>query len=199
MLSTVIVVGALFSIYTATPSSIADSCYIEKSIDYSINYNERVEGYREGEKVLIVASTIPFRDVNGNWLKLQIDAAENFVELAEKAEEAGFSIRINSAFRTRREQRRLRRRLGEIAAKVGWSNHQTGTAVDIAGTTAFIPYKSINKNHYSKEYCKHTKHHGVSGVRCPTRLFWWLKKNGPSFGFYNTVEHEPWHWDYNGF
>lgn len=194
-------VAALMSVLFFVPShySVEEGmCYENMSIDYSIHYDRPTEGYEMGEKVIFNSSTIPFKKDNGDYFVLETEAAKSFLDLVEAATKAKFKIVVNSAFRTRKEQTQLRRKLGDLAARVGWSNHQSGTAVDIAGMMAFVPEHRINPKHFSRR-CQSDFKGDVFGYECPTRLFWWMKKNAPKFGFYNTVEDEPWHWDYLGF
>jgi LAS superfamily LD-carboxypeptidase LdcB len=175
-----------------------EMCYEDMCIDYRMEYDVPTEGYDHGEKIVLLCSTIPFQKSKYEWFKLETEAAHSFMDLAEAANHRGFDIDVNSAYRTKHEQKKLRRRLGDIAAPVGWSNHQSGTAVDIDGTMAFVPEHRIKKKWFSKKRCKASFKHGTFGYYCPTRLFWWLKRNAPKYGFYNTVDNEPWHWDYLG-
>lgn len=196
-----LIVAALASLTAFSPfySDEENICHEDMSIDYDLQYDMPTIGYEFGEQKIFKSSPISFKDDNGRWYRLESVAAKHFEEMVSAAEKAGHKIKINSAFRTRYEQRRLRRKLGDVAAKVGWSNHQSGTAVDIAGTVLFIPLNKVNPEHLSKQYCKLEVISGIVGYKCPTVLFWWLKNNGPKFGFLNTVEHEPWHFDYVGF
>jgi len=56
---------------------------------------------------------------------------------------------------------------GNPAAKPGFSNHQSGRAIDI----------------------------NLLGV--PKETYAWLKKNAARYGFRRTVPSEPWHWEYS--
>ncbi len=56
---------------------------------------------------------------------------------------------------------------GNLAARPGRSNHQHGQAFD------------LNTG-------------GFDG----NRIYDWMKKNGPRFGFIRTVNREHWHWEY---
>jgi LAS superfamily LD-carboxypeptidase LdcB len=171
-------------------------CWETQSVDYSIHYDKRTVGYSGGEKIEFLSTTIPYKNKEGGWHRLETKAAKHFLRLANRLRKKGFNIMINSSFRSKTEQKRLRKKVGEFAAKPGWSNHQSGLAVDIAGTTAFVPFDKIEAKHFSQRYCIAELNGKEFGYRCPTRLFWYLKKVGPHYGFYNTVENEPWHWEY---
>lgn len=134
----------------------------------------KVPAYLNGEKVFIQVQTIPSHH-SGNKYFLNKDAAHAFRELHAAAAMDGHELRVNSAFRKHEEQKQLFRALGpNIAAKPGYSNHQHGSAVDIADTERFCGKKE----------------------KCPTIKYWWLKKNAHKYGFYQTVSHERWHWDW---
>ena len=70
----------------------------------------------------------------------------------------------------------------------------TGYSVDFSRTYVYIPFEKINVKWFSERWCKPVE----NGFECPTRFFWWLKKNAHTFGFRNTVKSEPWHWKYVG-
>lgn len=95
--------------------------------------------------------------------------ASRFEAMRAAAVEAGVKLKLNSAFRSYAEQVRLYLKSfmpGEpTAAKPGFSNHQSGRAVDIA----------------------------VGGTSSPVYL--WLANNASKFGFRRTVASEPWHWE----
>lgn len=116
---------------------------------------------------------------------LECDAATAFMSMARAAELDGIKLKINSAFRSHDEQKvlyeRYQRRLTEwqdtpvsergpkpaIAAPPGYSNHQSGIAVDI--DTGGPSYGPIDK---------------------------WLEANAGQFGFTRTVSSEPWHFEF---
>ncbi len=78
---------------------------------------------------------------------------EKFQALRSAAAAAGVSLKVNSAFRTQAEQQRLyncyltkKCNNGNLAAKPGYSNHQNGIAVDIAGTATASIYTWLRNN-----------------------------------------------------
>jgi len=76
-------------------------------------------------------------------LRVDADAAAALTKLLAAAREAGHKIRINSAFRSYREQARVFRTMKERgrAARPGHSEHQLGTAIDLKlPTTAAIDW-----------------------------------------------------------
>ncbi len=68
---------------------------------------------------------------------------------------------------------------GGCAAAQGYSNHQSGVALDFE---------------YTNKYCVHSR--GIT--TCPSSPYWtWLKANAEKFGFKNGVD-EWWHWSPTG-
>lgn len=122
---------------------------------------------------------VPFYGVKiSNEFILMEEAALQFFKLREAAQKAGYSIKINSAYRSTSEQKRMLRERRQWAARQGHSTHQSGRALDIAGTVARCRPKK-------KRLCK-------------TRLFKWLEINAPAYGWNNTAPKEPWHWVFSG-
>ena len=107
-------------------------------------------------------------DTNGRSQYLEEEAAFAYRRMVAAAFSDGVTIEVNYGFRSHDEQKRLRRRNRRLAAPAGKSPHEEGIAVDI--------------NHSKR--------------RSP--VYRWLIKNGPSFGFYNTIRYEPWHFEYKG-
>lgn len=138
----------------------------------SHEYRE-VVAYDFGEAYDETVYSIKQRDLSDEVLFLRGDAAEAFIEMMGDAAEEGFYIKASSAFRTKKQQAKLRKTKGSLAAKPGWSNHQRGLSVDLCGTTRII-----------------------KGKRYRTILYWWLKRNAKRYGFENDVEGEPWHWTF---
>jgi D-alanyl-D-alanine carboxypeptidase len=102
--------------------------------------------------------------------RLRHDAAVAFEQMYTEAREAGLWLWVISGHRSWAEQkylyRQYRKGLGPRAARPGRSNHQRGTAVDIAvRNTTTLTYE-------------------------------WLATNACRFGFRRTVSSEPWHWEY---
>jgi len=122
-----------------------------------------------------LATRLHGKDNEGQPLFLQQQAAESFGELQEAALKAGWDIQVNYAYRSHRQQARLHRRAPNWAAKPGYSTHEQGISVDIAGT-------SIKK-------CRRCS-------RQSTDLHRWLLENGANYGFVNDVPKEPWHFTY---
>lgn len=127
---------------------------------------------------------------DGKQYLLESTAYESFVRMADAARSAGVSIRAVSAYRTEDYQRRLYnkkiRTLGEnnadnYSARAGFSEHQTGLAVD------------INSTRNSFEH---------------TNVFKWLQEHAHEYGYIlrypkgqkwiTGYEYEPWHYRYVG-
>ena len=98
---------------------------------------------------------------------------EPFLAMVAAARAAGRDIRLNSGFRTFAEQKHLNdgfvRGLPgfNLAAKPGFSNHQSGIAVDLD-----VKPGEGNPNYE------------------------WLKREATRFGFVRTVPSETWHWEF---
>lgn len=129
-------------------------------------------GYRRGENFVFAASPLPLKDIQGNTAYLDHDAAAAFVSLLDVAQRENVKIAITYAYRTQEEQRKLYRRGPTIAAYPGYSNHQSGLSIDMRGCI------------------------GRKGSK--TKLYYWMKKVGPRFGWINDIANEPWHWTYVG-
>jgi len=85
-------------------------------------------GYVAGAKTKIKLTA-----VNGTDVEVRTAAA--FRVMAKAARKRGIKLAINSGFRSRAEQAKLyreyRRGEGNLAARPGYSNHQSGRALDI--------------------------------------------------------------------
>jgi zinc D-Ala-D-Ala carboxypeptidase len=101
---------------------------------------------------------------------LRRDAAAAFHRMHAAARAEGLRLWASSGYRTVREQyllyERYRKGLGPRAARPGRSNHQRGTAVDLA----------------------------VGNEDSP--IYRWLTAHACRHGFRRTVPSEPWHWEY---
>lgn len=182
-----------------------------------------VLGYDDGRPYEFEVAPVPATDMNGKQVLLDPEAAEAFSEMMVEAAKKGYFLKVNLGFRTMKEQRywyrrynylckRDRRRGVEhpfycgLAARPGYSTHQQGLSVDIAGCVKTITFNDVNRNRNPARYKKKLERRVKSGsclatekgYRCKTILFWWLFKNGPDFGFTNPVEEEPWHWTFTG-
>lgn len=100
--------------------------------------------------------------------------ALQFLAMRAAAQAAGVKLKLNSGFRTWAEQAALYAKYlaktGNLAAKPGFSNHQSGTAVDIEVGNSFT-----------------------------SPVYRWLEANAARYGFVNTgksfSQPEPWHWE----
>lgn len=127
---------------------------------------------------------------DGKQYLLESEAYEKFVQMADAARGEGISIRAVSAYRTEDYQRRLYNKktktLGKLnvdnySARAGFSEHQTGLAVDINSTKKSFEY---------------------------TDVFKWLQKHAHEYGYIlrypkgekwiTGYEYEPWHYRYVG-
>jgi LAS superfamily LD-carboxypeptidase LdcB len=87
-----------------------------------------VTGYRRGQK-----TRVKLVEVGG--VELEARTARAFVAMAGAAAQRGITLAIRSGFRSHEQQKELylwyRRGWGNLAARPGYSNHQSGRAVDI--------------------------------------------------------------------
>ena len=109
--------------------------------------------------------------------------------LIAAARQAGFRIRVNSAYRSYEDQAQVFRSTKQVgrAARPGHSEHQTGFAIDIGASPASC----------SLDQCFADTPHGQ-----------WLAANAHRFGFTLSYPegkeaptgyaYEPWHWRYVG-
>lgn len=131
--------------------------------------SKRAFGYVKG-----VAVELDLADI-GRGMELRADAAVAWFRMVAAAANDGIALYPESAFRTMEEQEALFKAYqagtGNLAARPGYSNHQSGIAVDV----------SVRGSFSSAEYR-------------------WLEAHAPSFGFVNTgktfSQPEPWHWEY---
>ncbi|MGE5180497.1 MAG: D-alanyl-D-alanine carboxypeptidase family protein [Acidobacteriota bacterium] len=85
-------------------------------------------GYREGEKV-----EIRIADCGG--AEAEVHTAIAFRAMARAASKAGIDLRVRSGFRSYAKQKKLYRKYrqgeGNLAARPGYSNHESGRALDL--------------------------------------------------------------------
>jgi hypothetical protein len=144
----------------------------------------KVTGYSKGSAYPIQISELPQQP--GFYAQsYPTNAWAAFQRLYEAAKKAGFTLRVNSSFRTMAKQVKLRKEncaggaptgryvpCKPFTAQAGFSNHQEGTAFDIQ----------------------------VGGMGTP--VWKWLRANAGRFGFvdnggvYGRPGYEPWHWSY---
>lgn len=85
-------------------------------------------GYNRGRAMRICATTV-------NGKQVEIETAKSFVRMRDAAAREGVSIVVVSGFRTMAKQRNLyalyKAGRGNLAAPPGYSNHQSGHALDL--------------------------------------------------------------------
>lgn len=105
--------------------------------------------YRNGSQCEIQVSRLSGTDLDGHPLWLRHDVAKKWAELRRDAKSNGVSIKINYAFRTAKQQRRLYNKWGSgRAAKPGYSKHQSGTAIDIKYNGKVLLWMRTNAHKY---------------------------------------------------
>jgi hypothetical protein len=133
-------------------------------------------GYRNGVANPIVCCMVGAHLIEKN-------TAYDYILMSNAASKAGVTLRVSSGFRTNEEQTRLFEErknpavaaVKGVAARPGYSNHQSGIALD------------LNVGMTKADY--------IAGRY--TAAYLWLVKYGGEFGF-DHVEgakvNEPWHW-----
>jgi hypothetical protein len=130
-------------------------------------YDSNQELFRRGQSLGYAEE---FVNING---KMIIKEVSGYVKaMIGEANNEGVGVQVTSGFRTMADQQRLydehQTGTGNLAARPGHSNHQSGIAVDF----------------------------NVSASN--GRVFEWLTKNAWKYGFIRTVARERWHWEYWG-
>lgn len=113
-------------------------------------------------------------DVDSEIETIAVNTVKEYFAMTTAALRNSVKVTIKSGFRSYPEQKHLFEGFSRglpgfnKAAKPGFSNHQNGTAFDIAVSGG------VGNNTYD-----------------------WLCINATSFGFVRTVSREPWHWEFN--
>lgn len=85
-------------------------------------------GYRRGKLRALRVVTI-------GWAEVELDTARAFARMHAAAARAGVTLVIRSGFRSHEHQewlyRAYRAGVGNLAARPGFSNHQSGRAIDL--------------------------------------------------------------------
>lgn len=130
-----------------------------------LNIKKRTHGYVNGVARNITVSPV------GDGEFMRTDAARSFLKMKAAAKRAGISLSATSGFRTMAEQKHLyalwQAGRGNLAARPGFSNHQSGISMDVGNVGGF-----------------------------GTRAYNWLSSNAKRYGFVNDVPGEFWHWTY---
>lgn len=122
-----------------------------------VNSPVEVSGYVRGIRTPILTYVIGGKDLHGNALRLQCNAASQWEKLVASAEEDGIEIQVNFGFRTNKQQKKMFARNPHKAGKPGFSKHQQGLSVDIEPTKSAVQWMKKNagkfgfKNSIKKE------------------------------------------------
>lgn len=153
---------------------------------------------------------VPGVSTSGKDIFLSRKAAAAYLDLVEQANKEGFLLKINYGYRSVAEQRRLYlrnlRRCEKLGfdspycvpvSKPGRSTHNRGVSIDISNT--YRDYGADRVQNFGKRRKEFVKKACVKlgpVYRCRTVLYWWLKRNAPTYGFHNDVSGEYWHWTF---
>ncbi len=171
----------------------AEGC-VETIVIDSVEYNvtERWAGKKidsaqiaEPEKLVRLPDSLTFEDYK-IYVRTETKAA--FVEMADAAQKDSIYLIVDSGYRSGSFQNRIiKRRMAEgttfeevirFVAPPGYSEHETGYAVDLVPSEARFAH---------------------------TKIYLWLIENGSNYGFYETIPEdttgetywESWHWTFS--
>ncbi len=125
---------------------------------------------------------------DGGWVRVSSNASARWVGLFQAALRSGITLEANSSFRSNKKQTELYNcwivgvKGCNRAAKPGYSNHQTGTAIDIdivpGATDPTLTACRANPNKYP--------------------VYKWLSQHASNYSRFARVEDECWHWSDTG-
>lgn len=147
--------------------------------------SKKALAYVRGKPVHISIAPLLTRAVDGSTVYLREDAAKAWNLLSRAAANDGLAPKPSgkrAAFRTMEQQAELIGELGSyrddpdgLAARAGYSPHQSGYALDIDGV-----------NPWAASY--------------NAELRAWMLRHAPTYGWHNVgasfSKPEPWHWEY---
>jgi LAS superfamily LD-carboxypeptidase LdcB len=139
----------------------------------------RALGYVRGVAVELDLVDVGGVDSAGEPIRLEESAAADFEAMRASAAREGVVLRLNSGFRSNEKQTYLWEGFTaklpgfNLAAKPGYSNHQSGRAADFANcaTTDTREHRWLTANAHR----------------------WRWRNTGMSF----TAQKEPWHWEHD--
>lgn len=190
--------------YVTEPTPVTGSLFVQGSCptapiaeDHIPIFTVRITKTKPLPLTFIPETLVEFvNPVTGDVSCLDETTATAFHQLVTAASLEGFTISLTSAFRSSSDQEYLYNHYGptqntgtyDRVALPGHSEHQTGTAVDIAITESGTYYSGYNLE--------------------SSRGWHWLVQNASSYGFVMSypkhMEHltgynfEPWHWRFVG-
>lgn len=134
------------------------------SAEFDITNGGPTLGYIAGRQIQLDLVSI------GDGQFLHRPAAEAFLGMRDAAAADGVILHVNSSFRSMQSQQALYAKYlngtGNLAAKPGYSNHQSGLSADIS----------------------------TNGLGRESSVYRWLDAHAAQFGFVNDVKSEAWHW-----
>lgn len=108
------------------------------------------------------------RQVERQGKKIDASIADNFDAMVEAAKKDGVDLRISSGYRSRQEQEVLYQKYlngtGNLAAKPGTSNHESGLAIDFENTPGAFAWLKKNSTRFGlKNLPSEPWHYSVDG------------------------------------
>lgn len=134
-------------------ATIIAAIWSRRSLDMTLGSESMlVKGYRAGVPFDLVVTKI-----DGVWMAKR--AGEQFLAMKAAAARAGIVLHVNSGFRSMGEQEHLyamtpeereAHGIGQQVARPGYSNHQSGLALDIStsGSSAILPWLRENAHRF---------------------------------------------------
>lgn len=181
----VAVVGG-FLVYSTNAASEPPGCARgTRSLGYNIGFKNgkgykirlcRIEGFKsKGSE-------------DGGYVRVSSNASARWLGLYKAAKSAGFNLVANSSFRSHSKQTELYNcyKAGKCnqAAPPGYSNHQSGEAIDID----IVP--GANNDPSLRQCLSNPKKYP---------LYNWLSKNAYKYYRYARIADECWHWSPTGY
>lgn len=186
IVAVVVAIGG-FIVYRSFASSEPPKCAAgSSSLGYNIGFKDGV-GYKI--RLCRINGFLSKGTEDGGWVRVASNASGNWVALFQAAKRSGITLVASSSFRSYTKQKemyecwRARRAGCNPANPPGYSNHQTGDAVDID----IVP--GDNNDPALTECLNNSRKYPV---------YYWLSKNAYKYKRYARVASECWHWSATG-
>lgn len=186
LIATVAVVG-VFVVYRSFAATEPPPCSSgSSSLGYNIGFKNG-KGYKI--RLCRIDGFLSKGTEDGGYVRVASNASGNWVALFKAAKKSGINLVANSSFRSNAKQKELydcwvaRRRGCNPANPPGYSNHQSGEAIDID----IIP--GDNNDPTLTQCLSNYKKYPV---------YYWLSQNAYKYKRYAHVASECWHWSPTG-
>lgn len=173
--------------------------FAARALGQSIPVNELTGQFDPSTHPDFVRIDAKYTDKQGIYLRKQAYTA--FLELAEAAQQAGFSLKILSATRNFNYQKGIWERKWEQPKYMGWSALERSKDI--------LKYSSMpgsSRHHWGTDIDLNALDNAWFESGEGKRLYAWLCTNAPRYGFHQVYtaksegrtgyEEEKWHWSY---